>query len=484
MHKLHNHEMKYESSMSLQRLLTILFKRKKIILLVWAALVATVAIGSLLMPHIFVASSKIIVERVMDPDKSLLFGLSLRQDHEQYDWINTEIEIIDSQPVAVRAVKALGLERAAGEENFSATDSVFHLATIAKKFRKNLLASSAKNSNVIDLSYEAESPELAAQAVNQVIEAYISYRTELFDESAEYKFFEKQMQVADEKLRQLEAHQAEFKQDREIISPEQQREILLTKLADYDRSITAVRTKRMGKEASLAVIKQQLHGGQDLSIPSTETSDRPSQEKYIAKLRGDLLDMEIRREQLLQKFTPQYEEVVNLNQEIAATKAKIKNEIEQIVRMEEMSIKVLQAEEQLLETAVAKIQHELKGFAHKEYELSQLSRGIDDNREVFSMLLKQREEARIAQGKLERGVKIKVISPATAPTEPVRPKRAINVAIALVVGLLAGVALAFLVEFLDRTIDAPDDLERLLNLPTLGSVREIYRVEFDGKDRQ
>jgi uncharacterized protein involved in exopolysaccharide biosynthesis len=472
-----------ESSLSLQRLYTILFKRKKIILLVWAAVVATVAVGSLLMPHIFVASSKIIVERVMDADKSLLFGLSLRQEYEQYDWINTEIEIIDSQPVALRAVKALGLERAAGGENFSATDSVFHLANIAKKFRKNLLASSAKNSNVIDLSYEAESPELAARAVNQLVESYVSYRAELFDESATYKFFEKQMQVADEKLRQLEQHQAEFKQDREILSPEQQRGILLAKLADYDRSITAARTKRIGKEASLAVIKQQLRSEQNLSIPATETSDSPSQEKYIAKLRGDLLDMEIRREQLLQKFTPQYEEVVDLDQQIAATKAKIKNEIEQIVRMEEMSIKVLQAEEQLLETSVQKIQNELKEFAHKEYELSQLSRGIDDNREVFSMLLKQREEARIALAKLERGVKIKVISPAVAPTEPVRPNRVLNVAIALVVGLLAGLALAFLMEFFDRTIDAPDDLERLLNLPALGSVREIHRVEFDGKDR-
>jgi capsular polysaccharide biosynthesis protein len=49
--------------------------------------------------------------------------------------------------------------------------------------------------------------------------------------------------------------------------------------------------------------------------------------------------------------------------------------------------------------------------------------------------------------------------------------------------LLAGLALAFLMEFFDRTIDAPDDLERLLNLPALGSVREIHRVEFDGKDR-
>ena len=239
----------------------------------------------------------------------------------------------------------------------------------------------------------------------------------------------------------------------------------------------------MGKEASLAVINQQLRSGQNLSIPSTETSDSPSQEKYIAKLRGDLLDMEIRREQLLQKFTPQYEEVVDLDQQIVATKAKIKNEIEQIVQMEEMTIKVLQVEEQLLQASIEKIQRELKEFAHKEYELSQLSRGIDDNREVFSMLLKQREEARIALAKLEHGIKIKVISPAVTPTEPVRPKRTVNVALALVAGLLAGLGLAFLVEFFDRTIDAPDELEKLLELPALGSVRGIYRTELNGKDR-
>ena len=99
------------------------------------------------------------------------------------------------------------------------------------------------------------------------------------------------------------------------------------------------------------MIKEQLSNGGTLNIPSTESSDSPSREKYIAKLKGELLDMEIRKEKLLQKFTPQYKEVVDLEQEIIATRLKIENEIEQIVQMEETAIKALSAEEQVLKTS-------------------------------------------------------------------------------------------------------------------------------------
>jgi uncharacterized protein involved in exopolysaccharide biosynthesis len=61
--------------------------------------------------------------------------------------------------------------------------------------------------------------------------------------------------------------------------------------------------------------------------------------------------METQRERLLQKFTPEYEEVVNLNQQIVATKAQIRNEIQQIISMEESALHALDAEEGELQAA-------------------------------------------------------------------------------------------------------------------------------------
>jgi len=56
---------------------------------------------------------------------------------------------------------------------------------------------------------------------------------------------------------------------------------------------------------------------------------------------------------------------------------------------------------------------------------------------------------------------------------PVKPKPLLNMAIAFVVGMMTGVGLAFLLEYLDNTIKNEQDVEKLLQLPVLGSVTTI-----------
>ncbi|WHX65542.1 Wzz/FepE/Etk N-terminal domain-containing protein [Peribacillus frigoritolerans] len=63
---------------------------------------------------------------------------------------------------------------------------------------------------------------------------------------------------------------------------------------------------------------------------------------------------------------------------------------------------------------------------------------------------------------------------------PVKPNPLLNIAIAVVVGLMAGIGLAFLLEYMDNTIKDEDDIERLLELPILGSIQKITQVHNKG----
>ncbi|CEG33855.1 YveK family protein [Peribacillus simplex] len=56
---------------------------------------------------------------------------------------------------------------------------------------------------------------------------------------------------------------------------------------------------------------------------------------------------------------------------------------------------------------------------------------------------------------------------------PVKPSPLLNIAIAVVVGLMAGIGLAFLLEYMDNTIRDEKDIETLLDLPLLGSIQKI-----------
>ncbi|WP_408008276.1 YveK family protein [Pseudalkalibacillus sp. A8] len=83
------------------------------------------------------------------------------------------------------------------------------------------------------------------------------------------------------------------------------------------------------------------------------------------------------------------------------------------------------------------------------------------------------------------GNNVKMLSEAEVPDNPspVNPKPLLNMAIALVVGLMAGVGLAFLLEYLDNTIKTEQDIESLLDLPVIGVVPEMNEEQFHQKSR-
>lgn len=74
---------------------------------------------------------------------------------------------------------------------------------------------------------------------------------------------------------------------------------------------------------------------------------------------------------------------------------------------------------------------------------------------------------------------VSILSDAVPAIGPVKPRPALNIAIAVVVGLMAGVGLAFLLEFLDNSIKNEQDIEKKLGLPVLGIITTISEEDFD-----
>ncbi|MFJ3387338.1 YveK family protein [Lysinibacillus sp. NPDC086135] len=70
---------------------------------------------------------------------------------------------------------------------------------------------------------------------------------------------------------------------------------------------------------------------------------------------------------------------------------------------------------------------------------------------------------------------INVLSVATLAddSQPVKPKKILNISISGLLGLLLGTGIAFSLEFFDSTIKTEQEIEELLNLPILGFVSSI-----------
>jgi capsular polysaccharide biosynthesis protein len=68
---------------------------------------------------------------------------------------------------------------------------------------------------------------------------------------------------------------------------------------------------------------------------------------------------------------------------------------------------------------------------------------------------------------------VKVVESVTLPGSPVSPNKKLNIAIALVLGLMAGSGLALLIEFLDNTFKDKEQVENIVGIPVLGAIPHI-----------
>jgi capsular polysaccharide biosynthesis protein len=90
------------------------------------------------------------------------------------------------------------------------------------------------------------------------------------------------------------------------------------------------------------------------------------------------------------------------------------------------------------------------------------------------LYLSKFEESRISNAMdSEKMANLSVIQPAYPPSKPVAPRKRLNMLIALLLGGFGGLGLAFFMEYLDESLENPDDVEKHLQLPVLASIPKL-----------
>ena len=126
------------------------------------------------------------------------------------------------------------------------------------------------------------------------------------------------------------------------------------------------------------------------------------------------------------------------------------------------------AREELLNERLDEQKVETNAMSEKMVQYNILKRDADANKALYEGLLTKLKEAGISAGL--KSSNIRIVDPAMIPSYPSRPAKTRNIALAFLVGLVGGVGLALLREYLDNTVKTPDDVETLSRLPSLAVV--------------
>ncbi len=168
------------------------------------------------------------------------------------------------------------------------------------------------------------------------------------------------------------------------------------------------------------------------------------------------------------QYGPKFPKVIRLQAQMKDLDDLITREKVNIGNQVEAEYRGSRQRELLLEDALNQQKAESNQMAEKMVQYSILMRDAESNKTLYDGMLQKLKEAGITAGL--RSSNIRVVDPALIPTGPSRPNRTRNVMLSVLVGLIGGIGLALLREYLDNTVKTPDDVERLARLPSLAVV--------------
>jgi polysaccharide chain length determinant protein (PEP-CTERM system associated) len=460
--------------------LTVLFKHKQTILLVFFVTAITASAAAFLLPPTYEATSTLLIkigrEHIYRPEVGTT-NPTFVVDREAT--INSEVAIATSRDLVLRTLEVLTVATVYPELEGAAS-----LDEALERVHKKLSVKQEKNSNVIEIAFQHRNPELTARFVNTLVDLLKEKHLRMFSDP-NASFLEKQVTSYKEKLDESNSALEKYKRGNGLSSLAEERRLLLEHLKEMDAALKSVQRDSHAQKRRLVSLETQKR-----DIPEFVSLSSISEDHHLLdNAKSSLLELQRKEQELLTKYKDRSRFVIEIRKQIEL--------IENFIREQEMQLKdrVTRGKNpvyQQIEMEVYQAAANLQGFLSKEDEIkgqlrelqNKLSRldgheralaalelEVSTDRNNYEMYARKAEEAGISE-EMDRLkiANISVIQPAFVPLKPMKPNKPLTIASGIAVGLVAGIALSVLLEYMEGGYTRPEQLERDLEVPILASV--------------
>jgi succinoglycan biosynthesis transport protein ExoP len=444
----------------------ILRKHQWMILTFFLTVVTIVTIASFKMKPVYVASARVEVDK--ESQNMMPFPDSNSYDAfvDLENYLETQSKILQSETLALQTIKTLSLERYpefGGNPNavaFAHSGSVAKRPAILGAFLGRLSVKRVPNSRLIEVTFEAEDPQLAAQIVNTHLQNYVeqNFRSKYDATIQASNWLSSELEELRIKVEKSENARIAYERANQIWQIDEKQDISVSKLSDLSKAVTGAQTDVAEKEA---LYRMAMSGNID-ALPVAHGNE------VITELRKRKSDVDEQYAEALNQYGPNFPKVLR----IAAQQKEVEDDLERarktLLESVEQEYNTARNHVQLLQEALDKQKTEANDQAEKLVQYHILQHDAESNKQLYDGLLQKLKEASITAGL--RSSNIRVVDPALAPASPSRPQKARNILLAVLMGLVGGVGLALFREYLDNTVKSPDDVEALTGLPSLAVV--------------
>jgi len=358
----------------------------------------------------------------------------------------------------------------------------FRLTPFAKatqSLRETLSVSQPNlQANIVVVRYESRDSVLAHRVPNAIATTFILSRQDVQKTEARstVEFLKEQIESITAQLGAAEEALRAFRENEQVVNLEAQATTQVSRLAELQAQRSELEAERSALSTLLAEVERSSVDSPDAESPYRRLMAFPSlfRNQATSELFRSLSVLENERAQLLNRRTDAHPDVQVLTQRIRELE-------EQLRSIATTYLEGLSNQVTSLDSTLARFSEQLERIPAKEVNYARLRRHAKVLEDIYLLLQTRLKEAEIAQAVEDPSVRL--VDPAVAPIEPIKPRKVVNLVLALGLGAMLGVATAFLREYMDTAVHTREDIQQLTGLPVLGLIPQIRDVPPSGNGR-
>jgi capsular exopolysaccharide synthesis family protein len=447
----------------------IIRRHKWIVILTLLSLVAVVTIGTLLTRPVYRANVKIEIgketervlagQRIMEVETANVFNPL---------YLQTQVDILNSRDLARRVIHRLNLSendefkpKASAEGSENERD-----VKLVNAFQRRYSVAVGRQSRVATVSFDAYDPKLASEVANATANEYIAWSTEsrLQGVGVTKDFLGKRVEEAESQLRKSEANYQQYLTDHNIISLDDKGNITVQRAEELNRQLVEVQNERRTAEAL-------FHRSREVSADELPPV---LNDPTVQALTRELSKQKQEMANLSAKYQPNFPAVKQVQEQVRQLETQLSEARIKIVKNIETQYRVARKREGDLIDALGQSKGEAIQQNREASELNLLRQKVETDRKNYEDLLQRLRQAEVESD--FRPSNIRIVQSAETPITPVKPNKLLNIGLSLIIGLALGVGLAFFLEYLNNTIDSADDVEKIVQLPSLGAIPSLQSL--------
>lgn len=462
-----------EMTIDLQELLQIVDSHKKTIVAVTAAFVACAGLYLIVIPPTYESVSMLRVKQDQGLGDSILANLPTGNATETQQRMSTDAEILKSRSVVLPVIQAT--EQPDSDGQYPVYDDYVknHITTLP-----------VKNTEILQVSVTGKTPAQAQTANQLLVQGFLKKLTDMShdEQKATREFLQQRLTAAKQELTQAENALQNYQVANQVYSPSDQMKTLADQLSMVDKAKAVNQLDLETAKAALGSVTGQLDSA------GKSVADSPAIQQYKIQL----AQLEATKAGYIGKYTDENPKMQEINSQIQTVRGALNQEISRIVDQQapstnavqqglladkfknEAAIAVAEGKDKALAALDAQNNASIEALPEKEQGFIRVKRDADVSQEIYVMLAKRLEEAKIAEVMVPNEVQI--VDSATLPEKPIKPKKGLTLLLSLILGLLAGSGFVVTRYLMNRRIRTSEDVEQQFGLPVLGMVPDLESV--------